>query len=104
MEYLTLTEDEQHEMLVQTLASQERDHWMHTVNAERFEAILLDSTLTPHFRTRIVELLKQTRDRIHEVTQILEKLQPQLPPKEKILEVQQRLTAKAVEALAARRG
>lgn len=95
MEYLTLTEDEQHEMLVQTLAAQERDHWMHSINAERFAAILADPTLTPQFRKRIGDLHSQTRDRIHEVTQIIEKLRPQLPPEEKIRAVHARLLDRA---------
>lgn len=99
MEYLTLTEDEQHDMLVQTLAAQERDHWMHTINAERFAAILADPSLTPHFRKRMGELHSQTRDRIQEVTQILEKLRAQLPPDEKIREVHLRLQARAAASL-----
>lgn len=98
MEYLTLTEDEQHDMLVATLAAQERDHWMHTVNAARFTAILADPGLTPHFRQRMKELLAQTQDRIQEVTQILDKLRPQLPPPAQITAAHQRLQAAAEAA------
>jgi hypothetical protein len=82
MDYQVLTEEEQHDMLLGTLYAQERDHWLHTVNKERYEAILADKTISQAFRSQVQNLLQQTDARIHEVTHIIEKLRPQLPPAE----------------------
>jgi hypothetical protein len=84
MIYQVLTEAEQHDMLLGTLYAQERDHWLHSVNKERFQAILADPTITKTFRSQVQILLEQTDARLHEVTQIIEKLRPQLPQAEQL--------------------
>jgi hypothetical protein len=84
MDYQVLTDEEKHDMLVNTLYAQERDHWMHTVNKERYEAILADPDVKPNLRAQVQKLLTDTESRIHEVTHIIEKLRPQLPAAEHI--------------------
>lgn len=79
MEYLTLTDDEKHDIQISYLAAQERDHYCHTINKERFETILKDPQVSPDLRRRTQELLSQTKDRLHEVTHYMEKMRAALP-------------------------
>lgn len=91
--YQFLTEEEKHDMIVPFLHAQERDHYAHSINKERYERILLDKTLTPQFRSRIQDLLNQTNDRLHEVTHIMEKTRAQLPAPEAVEAAKQRMLA-----------
>ncbi len=80
MEYRALSKKERDIMLVNTLLSQERDHFMHTVNAERFQNMLA-SGLDPEseFAKRLQALLLDTISRKMEVELIIDNLLPQLP-------------------------
>lgn len=99
MEYQFLTEEEQHDMLVQYAAAQERDHYLHTVNLARFETILADAALTPTFRSRVEQLRKETTDRLHEVTHLLEKTRAQFPDATKVHAAHARLIAQITRVL-----
>lgn len=91
MEYLTLTEEEKHDMMVQFLQAQERDHYWHNVNRDRYTAILADSSVNPTFRKRIQQLLNETEERIHEVTHLMDKTKAALPAEEHVEAAKMRL-------------
>lgn len=76
--YLVLSQDEQDDMLVQTLLAQERDHCAHQLNLERFEAMLGGLPSGP-WRERIQQLRDETVVRLREVESIMEALEPQVP-------------------------
>jgi hypothetical protein len=83
MIYQVLSQDAQDETMVLFMLSQERDHHIHTVNKERYEAIL--KTLGPgDFRKRIEQLLAETEQRLAEVEVIIAATTPQLPTSAKI--------------------
>lgn len=85
MKYRALSKQECDMMLVNTLLSQERDHFMHAINAERFENILAsDIDLESDFAKRLQTLLLDTMSRKGEVELIIEHLLPQLPSNEDI--------------------
>lgn len=83
MEYKLLTEDERDEMIANTLLAQERDHFSHASNIERYTAMLEDLPEGP-FRDRVAGLLQETRSRIAEVESIIAKTEPQLPPRARL--------------------
>ena len=78
-EYKYLSLDERDDMLVATMQAQERDLFMHTINLERFEAIIA-AEASP-FTTRIAEEIPILKSRIAEVSVIIAALEPQMPPK-----------------------
>lgn len=91
--YKILSEEEQDDMIVLTLAAQERDHFSHSTNLERFNSML--STMTPNqWKDRIAQLKADTEQRLGEVTSIIEALTPQLPAKVKLDASVARLKAK----------
>ncbi len=73
-------DDEQDDMLAQTLLGQERDLYAHRVNLERYESILANG-ITGESRANMAALMLQTLDRISDVTHIIQALTPQLPSK-----------------------
>lgn len=95
MAYQFYTEDEHDESLVSWFAGLERDHAHHTRDLARWEAILADATITPVLRRRMTELQRQTSERLHEVTHLIEKTTPQLPPAPRLAAAYARLLARA---------
>ena len=90
--YVTLTEQEQHDIIVEFHSAQERDHYCHSLNHERYIALLRD--LPPgSFRTRIEELKAETEARLTEVEAILQKTETQLPPSADLQAAIQRVKA-----------
>ena len=81
IKYQVLTLEEQHDMIVGTLLSQEKDYYIHSINQERYEFILYDESLdrTSEFAKRISNLLYETIQRKEEVLLILHAVQRQLP-------------------------
>jgi len=83
MAYLTLSQDDQDDVLVAFMHSQENDSYSHTVNQQRYREML--RTLPDGaFKIRIQELLNQTNARLAEVTSIIENTTPQMPPQARI--------------------
>lgn len=77
MAYQVLTKDQQDEILVQFLEAQERDHFCHTINAERYQNIL--SANPPKvFADRIQGLLNETNTRLVEVEHIITQTNAQI--------------------------
>lgn len=78
--YIRLSQGERDGMLLETLMAQERDYFVHTLNAERYELILADTTLDQEgaFAKRIQQLLTETLARKAEVKIILNAVLMQL--------------------------
>ena len=80
MEYKILSNDEKNCIIVEFLLAQERDHYCHTVNKERYEKILSDDSLEEgEFKSRIRKLKKDIDKRIAEVEMIIMHTLSQLP-------------------------
>jgi len=92
-DYQLLSQDEQDDTIVSSLLAQERDHFCHTTNLQRFEEML--KTLPEGaWRTRITQLRDDTKARLAEVDSILKALKAQLPPAERLAAAKKRLTTK----------
>lgn len=83
MPYEVLTQEEQDEIMVGFLLSQERDEFCHSLNLERYEKMLADIPEGP-WRKRIIKLRDETVGRLAEVRSILEATRAQLPPRGRI--------------------
>ena len=79
MDYDLISQEEQDDMLVQTLKSQQMDHFVHTLNAARYRSIIA-SAADGAWKGRITGLLEETESRIGEVESIVDALLPQMPP------------------------
>lgn len=72
MTYLVLTTEEQEEILVQFLHAQERDHFCHAINQQRYDAMLKqDLSGIPAFHERVKTLKAETDARLAEVEAIM---------------------------------
>ena len=76
--YMLLGDQEQHDAMVQTYLANERDHYLHTKNLERF-TLMLDRLPPGPFRERIQKLQEDTIARLEEVSAILDATIQQLP-------------------------
>ncbi|MBA7708237.1 hypothetical protein ES703_117130 [subsurface metagenome] len=82
-EYQILTEDEQDDIKVSFLRSQEKDKYCHAINKERYTAML--SVLEDGaWKTRVEKLLAETTGRLAEVDSIIAATLPQMPTQERI--------------------
>jgi hypothetical protein len=79
MDYKLLTDEDKHKDLAAFLHAQERDHFLHTVNRDRYAAMLAKLPHGP-FRQRIEKLHQETCDRLAEVEAII--LGSSFPPVE----------------------
>ena len=79
MNYDLISQEEQDNMLVQTLRSQQMDHYVHSLNAARYRSIIASAADGP-WKGRITEMLAETESRIGEVESIVAALLPQMPP------------------------
>lgn len=91
--YVAITEEQRHDTIVAYFAGQEFDHWQHSLAIERFTAMLTDPLFPPALRGRYEDLLQQTRERLCEVTHLMEKTRPQLPTPDQIDASKARLRA-----------
>ena len=94
-QYRMLDTNEQQDGIVQTYLANERDHYLHTKNLERF-ALMLTTLPTGLFRERIQHLHDETASRLEEVNAILDATTPQLPPQAAIIASLTRLQARGV--------
>ena len=93
--YQALSVEDQEEILVNYLLAQERDHYCHTVNCERFQEMLKTMAADDPFRPRIEQLCAETISRLAEVDAILVQTDPQVKAVN-IPVVQARIAAKKV--------
>jgi len=82
-EYLILTEDEQDDIKVSFLRSQERDKYCHEINKERYAA-MLQTLEDGTWKTRVEKLHTDTVSRLVEVDSIIAATLPQMPTQERI--------------------
>jgi hypothetical protein len=92
--YKFMTQDEQDDLLVQMMASQERDLHSHTTNLDRFKAIMDQLAADSPLRAKYQMLIDQTTSRIEEVSAIIAATEPTLPPQARIDAAKMRLKAK----------
>ena len=93
MPYLLLSDDEQDEILAGFLLAQERDKFSHTVNQERYDALLTSLSPGP-FLQRIQRLREETNSRLEEVNAIIANTIRQLPTPARLDAAIARLRAK----------
>ena len=100
IDYHLLSIEEQHDMLVRTLIAQERDHYVHTMNQERYEFMLAEADAeqkdSPWYQ-QIAKLLSDTKDRKHEVSTIISALKKQLPNKDLVMRAAGRIRLAELE-------
>ncbi len=77
--YDLLSEEELDDTLVQTMKAQQMDHYIHTLNAERY-ASMLPTLEEGSWKERMAGLLAETQSRIVEVESIIRGVEPQMPP------------------------
>ena len=93
MEYQVLSQEEQDDIIVSFLLSQERDEFCHQLNLERYKQML---TVLPEgaWKSQVTKLRDETSKRLEEVKSISAATIAQLPPAERIETAKQRLKAK----------
>jgi len=77
--YLVLTDQEKNDIVVAFLLAQERDHFCHSINLDRYNNILKTISTDDPFYSRVQQLQKETVERLNEVTAILTTTATQLP-------------------------
>jgi hypothetical protein len=101
--YHILSEDEKDDMIASTLLSQERDDFSHATNIDRYEEMLKDPNMPAKFRSRVEELLSETRNRLAEVRTIENALEKELPAANRLNAAVARLHAKEAAAQVAQK-
>jgi len=92
-DYQVLNQDEQDEIIVSFMLSQERDKFCHDLNLARYDA-MLESLSDGKWKDRIVVLRAETLERLAEVNSIIQATKPQLPTAERIEAAKTRLVNK----------
>ena len=91
--YKIMTQDEQDDIQVEFLASQERDLFCHMTSLTRYDAMLAELP-TGAFKTRIQQLRADTQSRILEVSSIIAAHEAQMPTAERITASSARISEK----------
>jgi len=95
--YRLLTQQEQDDIIVSYMLSQERDAYCHSINLERFNTMLMD--LPPgKFKERIEGLRNDTQLRLTEVQATVDATKDQLPPQARIDDALTRIRDKESQA------
>lgn len=95
--YLVLTPEQQHDTVVEFYFAQEKDHFCHTINAERYAEMLKVLPAGP-FKDKIQKDLADTHGRLIEVETILDKTASQMPTGAKLTAAIARRDAKEASA------
>ena len=82
--FRVLSQEEQDDMIIQTLHAQERDLFMHTVNKERYEELVKTLPEGNELRVKLEKEVAVVASRIEEVEKIIEAIEKQLPSQEGI--------------------
>ena len=93
MPYQILDKDEQDDIIVSFILSQERDKFCHELNLARYGKILLSAT-EGEWKNKITQLRTDTSKRLNEVTSIIEASKTDMPSAERIVAALARLKAK----------
>jgi hypothetical protein len=89
-----LKQEEQDEMLAETLLAQERDLYMHEINKERFLGIINSLPAENSFRQKLEREIPVIDSRIEEVSSIIDALEPQLPDNQRLTDAMTRIEAR----------
>lgn len=94
MEYQVLSQDEQDDIVVSFMLSQERDKYCHELNLQRYTGML--EKLEPgKWRDQVLKLQADTVSRLAEINSIIEASKGQMPPAGRKTAAEQRIaTAK----------
>ncbi|KKK67672.1 hypothetical protein LCGC14_2951740 [marine sediment metagenome] len=90
MDYQILTENEQDNIKVSFLLSQERDAYCHGLNLERYDA-MLETLDDGDWKLRVTKLRAETAGRLAEVSSIITATLPQMPSSQRIQAAKLRL-------------
>lgn len=82
-DYLLLSEEEQDDIMATFLMSQERDHFCHQINLDRYDKMLQDLD-EGDWKKRVTQLRKETVSRLDEVNSIIKATREALPKKERL--------------------
>lgn len=97
-DYQVLSQDEQDEIAVSFMLSQERDKFCLELNSARFDEML--KTLEDgEWKTRVAQLRAETSKRLVEVNSIIEATKPTMPPSARVEAAKLRLKAKETKAV-----
>ena len=91
MDYVLLSDDSKVEALAGFLHGQEQDHYLHTINRDRYR-VLLERLAECPFRDRIQRLHDETCERLGEVEAIIVATRPSLPGADELRAAMARLT------------
>jgi hypothetical protein len=98
MEYKILSQEEKDRIVVEFMLAQERDHFCHTINKERYENILADPLLKAGtFKANIEKLKADTESRLVEVEKIIINTIPQLPTQLEIDVIKEKIILETVK-------
>ncbi len=92
-DYLVLSQDEQDDIIVGFMLSQELDKFTHELNLKRFDT-MLESLPKGEWEKKVTGLRSDTAKRLEEVNSIIKATKSQLPPPERIEAAKQRLKTK----------
>ena len=93
-DYQVLSQDEQDDIVVSFMLSQERDKFCHELNLGRYDS-MLPSLPDGEWKERVTQLRSETANRLVEVNSIIEASINKLPPAARLEAAKQRLQAKA---------
>ena len=93
-DYQVLSQDEQDDIVVGFMLSQERDKFCHELNLGRYES-MLPGLPDGEWKERVTQLRSETANRLVEVNSIIEASINKLPPPERLELARQRLQARA---------
>ena len=91
---ITITKEEKEEMLIQTLKAQEMDLYIHTLNKERFQDMVLNLPEESEFRQKLEGEILVIDSRLEEVNATIASLEKQIPEDTDVPAVLVKLKAK----------
>ena len=91
---ITITIEEKEEMLIQTLKAQEMDLYIHTLNKERFQDMVLNLPEESEFRQKLEGEILVIDSRLEEVNATIASLEKQIPEDTDVPAVLVKLKAK----------
>ena len=93
MPYQILDKDEQDDIIVSFMLSQERDQFCHEINLARYDKILLNET-EGEWKNKVTKLRADTSQRLKEVMSIISASKANMPSAERIATALARIKAK----------
>ncbi|MBA7653876.1 hypothetical protein ES703_61739 [subsurface metagenome] len=95
-DYQVLSQDEQDDIVVSFMLSQERDKFCHELNLGRYDS-MLPSLPDGEWKARVTDLRSETANRLAEINSIIEASKKGMPPAARLEAAKLRLQAKATQ-------